>query len=161
MGCGMGRGNKREREREEENPCLFFYYKAFNVVLRLKRKITVGSNSGERSTETCLLFHATTQTHTHTNRWEKFPGHSKATNSYHRDKSIKSPSSAIFINCVLLFAVSLRSLLLRLAAEPKHLRRFAFCPKTNQALPCMPMRAPGICRRVSSIMIALRGGHWC
>lgn len=36
-----GRGKKREREKE--NPCLFFYYKAFNIVLRLKRKITVGS----------------------------------------------------------------------------------------------------------------------
>lgn len=59
-----GRGNKRERGKE--NPCLFFYYKAFNIALRLKRKITVGRNSGERSTDPCLLFHATTQTHTHT-----------------------------------------------------------------------------------------------
>lgn len=31
-----GRGKKREREKE--NPCLFFYYKAFNIVLRLKKK---------------------------------------------------------------------------------------------------------------------------
>lgn len=39
---------------------------------------------------------------------------------------------------------------IRPVTEPKHLRWFAFCPKTNQTLRCMSMWVPGICRRVLS-----------